>query len=136
MAEENEIRGYVHVRDRVFATDDAGVLSVDKRSAFGRAHEETIREGITRFRDGPAPLSDKSSIHLTGNYFESKDGFESYFNHMKQRYPASPEIPFLQVLRPYIDDANNLPVVLAFATDRRVDKILERVGFIPLEARV
>ncbi len=40
------------------------------------------------------------------------------------------------ISRAYVDDEKNLPVSIAFSTDRRVDKILETVGFIPLEARV
>jgi len=139
-----EMKAYMHVRDNIFITGEDGVIGIDKRSAFGRAHEETILQGITRFRENAIHLPDntsvnlpeKSSIHLTGNCFESKEGFEYYLNHVKQFNSASPELPFLEALRPYIDYEQNLPVVLAFSTDSRVDKILETVGFVPLEARV
>ncbi|MBI4140945.1 hypothetical protein HY485_03860 [Candidatus Woesearchaeota archaeon] len=144
MAEENEMKAYMHVRDNIFVTNEDGVMGIDKKSAFGRAHEETIRQGITCFREDAlrlpdntrVNLPDKSRIHLTGNCFESKNGFEYYFNHVKQFCPASPEIHFLEALRQYVDDEQNLPVVLAFSTDSRVDKILETVGFLPLEARI
>lgn len=64
----SEMKAYFHVRDSAFVSDERDTIGVDKRSAIGRAHEEVIRQGITRFRQyGSFSLPDKRSIHLIAN---------------------------------------------------------------------
>lgn len=128
------MKAYFHVRDKILETTPDGLVRVSETGAFGSVQRTVTRQGIKYYEDGWFP--GKDCIHLFGNCFETRFGFSGYVSHVKSTNPTSPELPFLEALRPYVEDEQNLPLVFALSDDSCVDKILEQVGFIPLETRV